>query len=88
MRQNYVTRIAYFDSTGVDTDEDTINLIQSNTGFATGDAVHYSINGGTVIGGLTDATVYYVRVVGAGCYRYYMTRMLTSIDVEAYYRST
>lgn len=78
----YVTRIAYFDSTGVDTDEDTINLIQSNTGFATGDAVHYSINGGTVIGGLTDATVYYVRVVGAGVIALYDT-YAHAIDVEA-----
>ena len=69
----YVTRIAYFSATAVDAAANTINLIQSNTGFSTGDAVYYSINGGTVIGGLTDATTYFVRVVGAGLIELYST---------------
>lgn len=69
----FVTRIAYFSATAIDAAADTINLIQSNTGFSTGDAVLYSINGGTVIAGLTDATTYYVRVVGAGLIELYGT---------------
>jgi hypothetical protein len=69
----YVARKAFFDSTAVNTTDETINIISSNTGFATGDAVLYSINGGTVIGGLTDATTYYVRVVGAGLIELYNT---------------
>lgn len=69
----YVSRIAYFDSTAVNTTANTINILSSNTGFATGDAVQYSINGGTVIGGLTDATTYYVRNVGAGLIELYDT---------------
>ena len=69
----YVARKALFDSTAVDTTAETINIIASNTGFSTGDAVLYGINGGTVIGGLTDATTYYVRVVGAGLISLYGT---------------
>ncbi len=69
----FVARKAYFDSTAVDTTAETINIISSNTGFATGDAVSYSINGGTVIGGLTNATTYYIRVVGAGLIALYDT---------------
>lgn len=70
----YVTRIAYFDSaTAVDDVADTISLLNSNTGFSTGDAVLYSINGGTVIGGLVDATTYYVRVVGGAIIELYDT---------------
>lgn len=69
----FVARKALFDSTAVNTTAETINILSSNTGFATGDAVLYSINGGTVIGGLTDATVYYVRVVAAGVIELYDT---------------
>ena len=69
----YITRKAYFDSTAVSTTAETINIISSNTGFATGDAVLYSINGGTVIGGLTNATTYFVRVVGAALIELYDT---------------
>lgn len=69
----FVARKAYFDSTAVNTTAETINILSSNTGFATGDAVLYGINGGTVIGGLTDATTYYVRVVGAGLISLYDT---------------
>lgn len=69
----YVARKAYFDSTAVNTTDETINIISSNTGFSTGDAVYYSINGGTVIGGLTNATTYYVRVVGAALIELYDT---------------
>lgn len=69
----FVARKALFDSTAVNTAADTINILSSNTGFATGDAVLYSINGGTVIGGLTNATTYFVRVVGAGLIELYDT---------------
>lgn len=69
----FVARKAFFDSTAVSAADDTINILSSNTGFATGDAVYYSINGGTVIGGLTNATTYYVRVVGAGLIELYDT---------------
>jgi hypothetical protein len=78
----YVTRKAYFDSTAVNTTDDTINILSSNTGFATGDAVLYSINGGTVIGGLTNGTTYTVRVVGAGLIELYDTYN-HAIDLEA-----
>jgi hypothetical protein len=69
----YVARKAFFDSTAVNTTAETINIIGSNTGFATGDEVAYSINGGTVIGGLTNNATYYVRVVGAGLIELYDT---------------
>lgn len=62
----FIARKALFDSGEVNTTDNTLDILYSNTGFATGDAVLYSINGGTVIGGLTDATVYFVRVVDAG----------------------
>lgn len=73
----FVARKAYFDSSSasvVIAASDRINLIPSNTGFSTGDAVAYSINGGTVIGGLTDGTTYYVRVVAAGQIELYDTQ--------------
>lgn len=73
----FVARKAYFDSSSasvVIAASNTINLIPSNTGFSTGDAVYYSINGGTVIGGLTDGTTYYVRVVAAGQIELYDTQ--------------
>lgn len=69
----FIARKAFFDSTAVDTTTETINILSSNTGFATGDAVAYTINGGTVIGGLTNATTYFVRVVGAGLISLYNT---------------
>lgn len=69
----FVARKALFDSTAVNATDNTINILSSNTGFATGDAVLYSINGGTVIGGLVDNTTYYVRVVGAGLIELYDT---------------
>ena len=69
----FIARKAFFDSTAVNTTAETINIIGSNTGFATGDEVVYSINGGTVIGGLTNAATYYVRVVGAGLIELYDT---------------
>lgn len=70
----YLARKALFDSaTKVDTTAKTINLLASNTGFSTGDAVLYSISGGTVITGLVDATVYYTRVVAAGVVELYNT---------------
>ena len=72
----WVARKATFDSSltsVVNATNNTINLIPSNTGFNTGDSVAYSINGGTVIGGLTDAVTYFVRVVGAGIIELYDT---------------
>lgn len=72
----YIVRKALFDSSAVSvvsTANDTINLLPSNTGFNTGDAVLYGINGGTVITGLTDATTYFVRVTGAGLITLYDT---------------
>ena len=70
-KPKYVARKCLFDSTAVNTTAETIDLTGANTNFATGDAVYYSINGGTVIGGLTDATVYYVRRVGSGTIELY-----------------
>ena len=72
----YVARKATFNSAStsvVNATDNNINLLPSNTGFNTGDAVYYSIAGGTVIGGLTDATTYTVRVVGAGLIELYDT---------------
>lgn len=72
----FIARKASFDAasaTVVTVADDTINLVASNTGFNTGDQVFYSINGGTVITGLTDATNYFVRVVGAGIIELYDT---------------
>lgn len=72
----YIARKALFDSAAasvVSAANDTINLLPSNTGFNTGDAVYYSIDGGTAIGGLTDATTYFVRVTGAGLITLYDT---------------
>ena len=72
----WVARKATFDSSltsVVNATNNTINLIPSNTGFNTGDSVAYSINGGTVIGGLTNATTYFTRVVGAGVIELYDT---------------
>ena len=72
----FIARKALFDSAAtsvVSAANDTINLLPSNTGFNTGDSVYYSINGGTAIGGLTDATTYFVRVTGAGLITLYDT---------------
>lgn len=64
-KPKYVARKCLFAATGVNTTANTISLKNANTNFATGDAVYYSINGGTVIGGLVDTTIYYVRRVDA-----------------------
>jgi hypothetical protein len=69
----FITRKALFDSTAVNTTAETINILASNTGFATGDAVLYDRNGGTAIGGLTSGTTYTARVVGAGLIELYDT---------------
>jgi hypothetical protein len=64
-KPKYVARIAYFNSaTTVNTSAETIDLTAANTDFASGDGVVYSINGGTVIGGLTDGKTYYVGLTG------------------------
>jgi hypothetical protein len=70
----YVARIAKFDSTAVNTTAKTIDLSGANTNFVTGTAVYYSINGGTVIGGLTDATTYFVHRDDAGRISLYDTQ--------------
>jgi hypothetical protein len=70
----FVSRESHFDSTAVNTTAHTINLLTANTDFATGTAVHYSINGGTVIGGLTDGTTYYVNRVDANNIALYDTQ--------------
>lgn len=73
-KPKFVARKCYFDSTAVNTTDETIDLSNANTNFATGDAVYYSINGGTVIGGATDATVYYVRRVSASTISLFATQ--------------
>ena len=72
----FIARKAWFNAasaTVVSAANDTISLVNSNTGFNTGDEVMYSINGGTVIAGLTNATAYFVRVVGPGLIELYTT---------------
>jgi len=62
-----LARKAYFDATNttsvVSTANSTISLQGQAHGFATGDALVYSVNGGTAVGGLTDGTTYYARRV-------------------------
>lgn len=74
-KPKYIARTAAFNSaTAVSTTAETINILASGTGFATGDAVLYTVNeGGTAIGGLTDGTTYTARVVGAGLIEIYDT---------------
>ena len=70
----YVARKALFDAaTAVDTTAETINILSSGTGFATGDAVTYNNGGGTGITNLTNNSTYTVRVVGAGLVELYDT---------------
>ena len=70
----YVARKALFDAaTAVNTTAETINILSSGTGFATGDAVAYNNGGGTGITNLTNNSVYTVRVVGAGLVELYDT---------------
>jgi 6,7-dimethyl-8-ribityllumazine synthase len=72
----YVARSASFDSASTSTInviDNTVNILASATGFATGDAVKYTIGAGTVITGLTANTTYFTRVVGAGVIELYDT---------------
>lgn len=70
----YVARKASFNAaTKVDTTADTIDILASGTGFATGDAVVYSDGGGTGITNLSSGSTYYARVVGAGIIELYDT---------------
>lgn len=55
----YITRKAYFGTSAVNITDNTIDLRNSNTDFATGDGVVYNSNGGTAIGGLTSGNTYY-----------------------------
>lgn len=70
----FIARTARFDSTtAVNTTAETIDILASGTGFATGDAVVYSNGGGTSITNLTSGSTYYVRVVAAGLIELYDT---------------
>lgn len=72
----WIARKAYFDASAatiVIAATNRINLIPSNTGFSTGDAVFYSKNGGTVPAGMVDGSTYYIRNVGAGLIELYDT---------------
>lgn len=71
----FIARKALFDSaTAVNATDNTISLVASNTGFNTGDEVVYTDSGdGSAIGGLSNDTTYYVRVVGAGIIELYDT---------------
>ena len=55
----YITRKAYFGTSAVNATDNTIDLRNSNTDFATGDGVVYNANGGSAIGGLTSGNTYY-----------------------------
>lgn len=55
----YITRKAYFASAAVNATDNTIDLRNSNTDFATGDGLVYQSNGGTDVGGLTAGNTYY-----------------------------
>ena len=55
----YITRKAYFGTAAVNTTDNTIDLRNSNTDFATGDGVVYNANGGTALTGLTSGNTYY-----------------------------
>lgn len=55
----YITRKAYFGTSAVNITDNTIDLRNSNTDFATGDGVVYNNNGGTSITGLTSGNTYY-----------------------------
>ena len=66
----YITRKAYFGTSAVNTTDDTIDLRNSNTDFATGDGVVYNANGGTALGGLTSGNTYYAsRTAVAGVFK-------------------
>jgi len=66
----YITRKAYFFTSAVNTTDNTIDLRNSNTDFATGDGVVYNANGGTALGGLTSGNTYYAsRTAVAGVFK-------------------
>lgn len=69
----FVARKAYFAASKVNTTSNQIDILASNTGFATGDAVVYNNGGGTSITNLTNNGTYYVRVDGAGLISLYDT---------------
>lgn len=50
-----------FDATAVNTTNDTLPATQHE--FQTGDAIRYDVNGGGLVGGLTDLATYFVEVV-------------------------
>ncbi len=61
--------ISFNPATGVNVTNNTVNL--GVTDLVTGDAVTYNANGGTVIGGLTTGTTYYVNVQADGSVKLY-----------------
>jgi hypothetical protein len=63
----WIARKCVFDSTvaAVNTTAKTIDLTNANINFPVGEAVVYSVNGGTTITGLTDGSTYYVGKVDA-----------------------
>ena len=71
-KPKWITRKAVFDGSAVNTTTERINLLASNTGFSTGDAVQYN-HDGTAITNVATETDYYVRVVGTALIELYNT---------------
>ena len=66
---NVTQRTIVVPTSGIDINTEIITY--ANHGFATGDAVTYSTNGGTVLGGLSDDTIYYIRALTANTFSLY-----------------
>jgi hypothetical protein len=60
-----------FDTGDVDTGTDVITI--TSHGYTTGDAVYYNSQFGSVVGGLTNGTTYYVRVLSSSTLSLYDT---------------
>lgn len=65
----FIARTATVAAAKINTTADTINILESGTGFATGDAVVYTGNAT----GPTSGSTYYIRVVDAGVVELYDT---------------
>ena len=66
-------------NTGGDVDFFNKRIIIGTNSFANGDPVHYSTQGGNVIGGLTDNQVYYIKRVGLTSVELHPSYALSSI---------
>lgn len=66
-----VAPFATIATSGVNTTSDVITY--NSHKFVTGDEVTYSNGGGTTMGGLTNATVYYINKTGANTFKLYDT---------------